>query len=121
MSYWRTRYQHDEYYYYPPYIYENDEYYVDHEPDYTSEPEAHYMEAAVESFLNIRSSPHITESNICGQLPAGAVVPVVSVVKTDENSIPWAMIKLDEDTREFLTDAGCEDLEYVFAALDYLK
>lgn len=119
-SYWHRRYNYN-YIYYPPYPFESDYYYAESDWDYTSQPAPHYMEADVENFLNLRSSPFAGGSaNICGQLPAGAVIPVLSVVRTDEGGMPWAMIPV-EDIQEFIDDPRCAGEEYVFAALDYLK
>jgi|GEM_PF-6790768 len=119
-NYWHNRYN-DQYIYYPPYPVIEDSYLAETEPDFSSAPAAHYMEADVESFLNLRSSPYAQGSlNVCGQIPDGAVVSVVSVVRTSENGMAWAMIPV-EDVEEFMDDPNCQSSEYVFAALDYLK
>lgn len=126
-NYWRVTLAvnlFDDYYFYPPYpVVDDDSYYADYDWDESSAPEAYYMEADVEDYLNIRSTPNANgESNICGQLPSGAVVPVVSSVRpADGSGGNWAMIKVDDDVREYIDNPDCQDNEYVFASMDYLK
>ena len=119
VGYWRSHY-HTGWYYYPPYAMEGDRYFVSVEPNYDSVPEVHYMEANVQEFLNLRAQPEINSGNVCGQLPPGAMVPVVSVVRTTESGQPWGMILVNDEVREFL-GPQCASSKYVFAAMDYLK
>lgn len=119
-NYWHNRYNRS-YIYTPPYPYEDNYFWAESDVDYDSNPAPHFMEADVDSFLNLRSSPFaMGESNLCGQLPAGAVIPVASVVRTEIDGMPWAMIPI-ADVDEFIDDSSCFDKDYVFAAFDYLK
>lgn len=125
-SYWRMSLNvtYGDYVFYPPYPrYNDDFYYAESDWNGYNSPQAYYMEADVEEYLNIRSSPNANGSyNICGQLPAGAVVPVVSTLRPAfGGDRVWAMIRVDIDVRDYITNPDCFRSPYVFTSMDYLK